>query len=98
MQELIEGMTGIDVVADDFIVVGYGDTFEEGAQDHDKNLLLPLQRCKERNVRLNRAKLKLRHPQVLLIGHMATDQGLRIAPAKGGAIVEMRPLTDKLGV
>ena len=26
--ELIEGMTGIEVVADDFIAVGYGDTFE----------------------------------------------------------------------
>ena len=98
MQEFIEGMKGIDVMADDFIAVGYGDTFEEGVQDHDKNLLLPLQRCKERNVRLNREKLKLRHPQVFLIGHMATDQGLRIAPAKGRAIVKMRPLTDKLGV
>ena len=26
--KLIEGMTGIEVVADDFIAGGYGDTFE----------------------------------------------------------------------
>ena len=62
MHELIEGMKGIEVVADNFIAVGYGDTFEEAAQDHDKNLLLFLQRCKERNVRLNLEKLKLRQP------------------------------------
>ena len=98
MHELIEGMTGIEVVTDDFITVGYGDTLEEAAQDHDKNLLLFLQRCKERNVRLNREKLKLRQPQVLFIGHMATDQGMRIDPAKVRAIVEMPPPTDKLGV
>lgn len=91
-------MTGIEVVADDFIAVGYGDTFEEGAQDHDKNLRLFLQRRKERNVRLTREKLKLRQPQVLFVGHMATDQGLRIDPAKVRAIVEMPPPTDKLGV
>ncbi|PFX15885.1 Retrovirus-related Pol polyprotein from transposon 17.6 [Stylophora pistillata] len=98
MHELIEGMTGIEVVADDFITVGYGDTFEEAAQDHDKSLPLFLQRCKERNVRLNLEKLRLRQPQVLFIGHMATDQGLGIDPAKVRAIVEMPPPTDKLGV
>ena len=49
MHELIEGVTGVEVVADDFIAVGYGDMFEEAAQDHDKNLLIFLQRCEERN-------------------------------------------------
>lgn len=39
MHELIEGMTGIEVVADDFIAVGYGETFGEATRDHDKNLL-----------------------------------------------------------
>ena len=39
MHELIEGMTDIEVVADDFIAVGYGETFGEATQDHDKNLL-----------------------------------------------------------
>ena len=39
MHELIEDMTGIEVVADDFIAVGYGETFGEATRDHDKNLL-----------------------------------------------------------
>ena len=39
MHELIEGMMGIEVVADDFTAVGYSETFGEATQDHDKNLL-----------------------------------------------------------
>ena len=39
MHKLIEGLTGTEVVADDFITVGYGETFKAVTQDHDKNLL-----------------------------------------------------------
>ena len=59
MHELIEGLMGIEVVADNFIAVGDGETFEEVTKDHDKILLEFLKRCEERNVRLNPEKLKL---------------------------------------
>ena len=39
MHELIEGLSGIEVVADDFVVVGFGDTLEEAFRDHNKNLV-----------------------------------------------------------
>ena len=38
MHELIEGLHGIEVIADDFAAVGFGDTFAEASRDHDKNL------------------------------------------------------------
>ena len=38
MHELIEGLHGIEVVADDFVVVGYGNTVDEANVDHDKRL------------------------------------------------------------
>ena len=98
MHELIEGLTDIEVVADDFIAVGYGETFEEATRDHDRNLLDFLKRCEAKNVRLNPEKLKLRQSQVLFIGHMATDQGLEVDPAKVRAIIEMPAPTDKPGV
>ena len=98
MHELIEGMTGVEVVADDFIVVGYGETFEKATRDHDRNLFEFLKRCETKNVRLNPEKLKLRQSHVLFIGHMATDQGLEVDPAKVRAISEMPAPTDKLGV
>ena len=98
MHELIEGLNGIEVVADDFIAVGYGDTYEEASQNHDRCLLAFLRRCEERNVRLNPEKVKLRQTKVLFIGHVATDKGLQVDPAKVRAITEMPTPTDKAGV
>ena len=60
-----EGMSGNEVVTDDLIAIAYGDTFEKEPQDHDKNLLPFLKRCKL-NVRLNLEKIKLRQSQILL--------------------------------
>ena len=47
MHELIEGVSHVKVVADDFVVVGYGETLEQATRDHDKTLLVFLQLCKE---------------------------------------------------
>ena len=38
MHELIEGLHGVEVMADDFVTVGFGDTNDEAVVDHDKNL------------------------------------------------------------
>ena len=40
MHELIEGLQGVEVVADNFVVVGQGDTIEDASRDHDNNLTL----------------------------------------------------------
>lgn len=98
MHELIEGLSGIEVIADDFIVVGYGETDEEADLDHDKALISFLERCKERYIKLNADKLKLRLKEVPFIGHVATDAGLRVDPSKVRAISEMPSPTDKAGV
>ena len=82
MHEFIEGLDGIEVVANVFIAVGHGDTFEDATRDHNKHPLAFIKRCEERNIRLNDEKLKLRQSEVLFIGHLATDNGLRVDPAK----------------
>ena len=97
MHELIEGQSGIEVVADDFIVIGCGSTVEEATVDHDKVLMAFLERCKEQGVKLNTDKLNLRMTEVPFIGHIATDKGLRVDPVKVWAISEMPPPTDKAG-
>ena len=38
MHEFIEGLSGIEVVVDDLIVV-FGDSVEEATRDHHKNLM-----------------------------------------------------------
>ena len=97
MHELIEGH-GIEVVADDFVVVGYGNTVDEANVDHDKRLHSFLQRCEERGVKLNVDKFKLRQEEVRFIGHVATSDGLGIDPTKVKAIVDMPNTTDVPGV
>ena len=89
MHQLIEGLTGIEVIADDFVVVGRGHDEAEAIHDHDKNLHAFLQRCEECGVRLNADKMKLMRNAVPFIGHIATDQGLCVDPAKVQAIKEM---------
>ena len=45
MHELIEGLTGTEVVADDFIVVGFGDTIKAANCNHDNTLMAFLKYC-----------------------------------------------------
>ena len=98
MHELIEGLQGIEVVADDFLVVGCGGSEKEAILNHDNNLTTFLQRCTERGIRLNADKIKLRLSAVPFIGHIATDKGICADPTKVKAIVEMPPPTDVAGV
>ena len=97
MHELIEGLQGIEVVADDFVVVGYVNTVNDANVDHDKRLHSFLQRCEERGVKLNVDKFKLRQ-EVRFIGHVATSDGLSIDPTKVKTIVDMPNPTDVPGV
>ena len=81
MHEL-EGLTGAEVIADDFLVCGFGDTNEAAIANYDQNLKAFLRRTRERNLTLNSEKLKLRHSQVPFIGHL-TAEGLKPDPYKG---------------
>ena len=89
MQELIEGLHGIEVIADDFTVVSFGDSFAEASRDHDKNLEAFLHRCEDRGIILNLDKVQLRKQEVPFIGHVATSRGLSIDPHKVLFIMEM---------
>lgn len=59
MYEFIEGMMGVEVVVDDFIVVGYGEMFEKVIWDYDRNFFEFFKWCEIKNVCLNLEKLKL---------------------------------------
>ena len=77
MHELVEGLQGIEVVADDFVVVGYGNMVDEANVDHDKRLHSFLQRYEERGIKLNVDKFKLRQEpeEVRFIGHVQRLMG-----------------------
>ena len=98
MHELIEGLNGVEVIADDFVVVDYGDSLQAASKDHDKSLSVFLQRCEERRVHLNIDKLKLRMREVPFIGHVATSEGLRADLVKVRATREMPRPENMAGV
>ena len=88
MHELVEGLTGVEVIADDFLVCGFGDTNEAAIANHDQNLKAFLRHARERNLTLNSEKLKLRQSQVPFIGHLLTAEGLKPVLSKVQAIVD----------
>ena len=98
MHELIEDLHGVEVIADDFMVVGFGDNEEQATKSHDTNLESFMKRCEEKGIHLNAEKAQLRKHKVPFIGHIATGEGLQVYPAKVKAICEMPPPTDVAAV
>ena len=88
----------MEVVADDFVVVGHGINLEEATRYHDQKLISFLVCCDERRLKLNSEKLTLRQTEVAFIGHVASGDGLRLDPAKVEAVLEMLAPTDRTGI
>ena len=96
MHEILQGLPGVEVIADDILVYGSGTTPAEYTRDHDDNLRKLLDRARENNLKLNKRKLKLRLSEVRYMGHLLTSTGVRVDPMKVKAIVEMpRPNNKK---
>ena len=96
--QVLEGLPGVLTIHDDILVYGEGETYEEASKDHDAKLHKLMERCRERNVKLNKDKMKLRLEQVPYIGHLLTSQGLKPDPDKVKAILEMPKPVDVAAV
>ena len=94
MNEIIESLPGVEVIADDFLVIGFGDTDEAAIQNHDQNMNGFLERARERNLKLAPEKSRLRLKEVSFIGHEVTSEGIVADPDKIKAILEMPTPTD----
>lgn len=98
LHNALEGLAGVRAIADDMLVYGEGATIEEATKDHDRRLASLLQRCRERSIKLNKEKLKLRLTSVPYMGQVLTSEGLRPDETKIEAITKMPAPTDKQGV
>ena len=88
--ELIEGLSGTEVVADDFIVAGLGTPSKRLSVITTKTLLLFFNDVLQVvSSSLHVEKLQLFLEEVPLIGHYATKCGLKIHPEKVRAVLEM---------
>lgn len=98
LNQALEGLRGIYVIADDILITGEGETLEQANQDHDNKLRRLLNRCREKNIKLNAEKFQLRKSEVPYIGHLLTADGLRVDPEKARAVRDMPRPVDVKGV
>jgi hypothetical protein len=69
MNEMIKGLWGVEVKADDFLVIGFRNSDEEALANHYTNLTAFRDRVGQRNLRLAAEKAKLRPTKVTYMGH-----------------------------
>ena len=89
LDQTIEGLPGVGTVADDILITGEGDTLQDAVKDHDKKLLALLTRCRDKGVKLNKEKFKLRMTEVPYVSHVLTKDSLKPDPSKIEAIQKM---------
>ena len=87
--EALENLRGIEIIADDILI--HGETFE----DHLANLRAFFQRCKDRNLRLNKNKLRLCVPEAKYMGHILSSRGVQPDPEKLKTLQDCKPPKDK---
>lgn len=85
LQAALQGLDGVEVVADDVLVCGSGAT-EKEARSHDDRLVKLLQRAREVRLKFNKDKLRLHLSELVYIGHHISIRGLRPDPAKVTAV------------
>ncbi|UYV79187.1 K02A2.6-like [Cordylochernes scorpioides] len=96
LHEVIEGLEGVEVIADDILVFGKGNTTEDAIRDHNIKLKQLLMRARERNLKFNKDKIRLCSNHVNYMGHILSDEGLRPDPGKVEAIKAMsRPQNER---
>jgi hypothetical protein len=96
--QTVEGLPGVRNIIDYILIYGEGDTEEEAIADHNVKFRTLMERCKERNLKLNKDKLSLKMKEVKFIGHLITSKGLKPDPEKVGAILDMPKPTNVSGV
>ena len=76
------------------LITGQGNTDEKADLDHDQNLRNLLDRCRVRNIKVNKETFHLKYSEVSFIGHVMTRNGLKADLKKIEAIIKMERPAD----
>ncbi|KAL9983216.1 hypothetical protein ACROYT_G005355 [Oculina patagonica] len=85
-------------ITNDILIYGVGNTEDEANADHDQKLLKLLERCQSPGIALNPDKLKLCWKSITFMGHVVSDESIKIDPERAKAIMDMPRPTDVEGV
>ena len=89
MHEFVEDVEEVEVIADDFLIAGFGSTDRNVNQSLERIEGAFLEKCRLWNLKLNHAKVKRHQSSVKFVGHLLTSQGLMPDPEKIQAILQM---------
>ena len=89
IQEIVQDLKGVEVLADDIRVYGSGSRIEDAMEDHSENLKKLLIQLEQKNCKINKDKLKLCQSSVPFLGNVLTNQGFRPDPSKTEAVSKM---------
>ena len=85
----LEGLEGIICIADDILVFGEGTDFTEAEKDHDRRFVALMERCLQKNIKLNPTKLQFKLTVVKFMGNIIIANGMKADPDKVTAITAM---------
>lgn len=83
VSELFHDIDGVEIIMDDILI--HAPTIEL----HNNRLRRVLERCREKNLRLNPGKTKLCASEIEYVGHKLTADGVKISDDKVKAVLEM---------
>ncbi|UYV62188.1 K02A2.6-like [Cordylochernes scorpioides] len=69
LYEIFQGLEGIEIIADDILILGKVDSYEEALMDHGRNLENLFKAARQANLKFNINKVKLRLKEVKYLGH-----------------------------
>ena len=95
MHEFVEDLEGVEVIADDFLIAGFGTTDDEVNLSLESNERAFLEKCRQWNLKLNRAKVRRHQSSVKFMGHLLTSEGLKPDPDKIQAILQLPEPEDR---
>ncbi len=58
LNQALKGLQGMHIIADDVLITGEGETVEMAYKDQDRKLRLFLDRCRQKNIKLNADKIQ----------------------------------------
>ena len=91
----LEGLDGIVCIADDILVFGEGTDYAEAERDHDRRFIALMERCHQKNIKLNEKKLQFKLKEVKFMGTIISDKGMKPDPDKVTAITHLQTPQDK---
>lgn len=85
----LAGLQGVVPIFDDILIYGVGETKVEAIQNHAQRLITLLERCKSKGIKVSKEKCKFRLSEVSFMGHVISEEGLKLDPAKIQGVQEM---------